>query len=125
MNNYIDAFAFPIPSKNLDEYKRVAEKVAAIWKEHGAISYSEFVGDDLFLDGTRSFLETIEAKNDEEVIVGWVVFPSKEIRDKANKSVPKDPRMEDLVKPLIDPNYLIFDATRMIYGGFKPFIDLK
>ncbi len=86
------------------------------------MAYFEFVGDDLSLEGTKSFIETVNAKADEDIIFGWVVFPSKEIRDLANKKVPKDPRMTELVAPLTDPNKLIFDGSRMVYGGFQPFI---
>ena len=119
MNNYIDGFVFPIPKAHLEEYKEVAEQVADIWKEYGAISYHEFVGDDLTFEGTQSFIGSVEAKEDEVVILGWVVFPSKEIRDEANHKVPKDARMNVLVAPLMNPDKLIFDAKRMIYGGFK------
>jgi uncharacterized protein YbaA (DUF1428 family) len=122
MKNYIDGFVLPIPSIYLNEYKKVAEKVAEIWKEYGAIGYFEFVGDDLSLVGTKSFIETVAAKKDEDIIFGWVVFPSKEIRDLANKKVPTDPRMTKLVAPLINPHKLIFDGSRMVYGGFQPLV---
>ena len=122
MTNYIDGFVFPIPRIYLDEYKKVAEKVAAIWKEYGAIAYFEFVGDELSLEGTKSFVGTIDAKEDEDIVFGWVVFPSKEIRDLANKKIPADARMTDLVAPLTNPKRLIFDASRMVYGGFKPLV---
>ena len=122
MTNYIDGFVFPIPRIYLSEYKKVAEKVAEIWKEYGAIAYFEFVGDDLSLEGTKSFIETVDAKEDEEILFGWVVFPSKEIRDLANKKVRTDPRMTELVAPLTNPKKLIFDANRMVYGGFKPLV---
>ena len=125
MNNYIDGFVFPLQSIYLNEYKEAAEKIAEIWKEYGALAYFEFVGDDMFLEGTKSFLETINAKKDEEIVFGWVVFPSKEVRDSANKKVPKDPRMTELARPLFNPKRLIFDASRMVYGGFKPFVQLN
>lgn len=122
MSNYIDGFVLPIPKEFIAEYKKAAEKIADVWIEYGAIAYFEFVGDDLTLDGTKSFLGTVEAKENEEIIFGWVVFPSKEIRDSANRKVPMDPRMKELVAPLIDSNKLIFDASRMIYGGFKSLV---
>lgn len=122
MKNYIDGFVLPIPRIYVDEYKKVAEKVAGIWKEYGAIAYFEFIGDDLSLEGTKSFIEAVEAKQDEEVVFGWVVFPSKDIRDLANIKVPADPRMAALVVPLTNPEKLIFDASRMVYGGFKPLV---
>jgi uncharacterized protein YbaA (DUF1428 family) len=64
-------------------------------------------------------------KEDEAVVFGWVVFPSKEVRDRANKQVPEDSRMAELVAPLTDPGRLIFDAERMIYGGFQPLVRLN
>ncbi|MEX0968595.1 MAG: DUF1428 domain-containing protein [Bacteroidia bacterium] len=122
MTNYIDGFVLPIPRIHLKKYKSVAEKVAEIWKEYGALSYFEYVGDDLKLEGTRSFIDVVDLKEDEVIIFGWVIFPSKEIRDTANMQVPTDSRMAELVAPLTDPKRLIFDAERMVYGGFQPLV---
>lgn len=123
--NYIDGFILPIPRIYLNEYRKVAEKVAEIWKEHGAIAYFEFIGDDLYLEGTKSFTDALDINENEEVIFGWVVFPSKEIRDLANSKIPLDSRMTDLVTPLINPEKLVFNASRMAYGGFKSFVKSK
>ncbi len=120
MASYIDGFILPLPEKHLEEYKRVSKKVAEIWKEYGATDYKEFLGDDLFLQGTQSFIDLTNSKEKECIVFGWVSFPSKEIRDQANQKVPLDPRMEELVAPLTQPDRLIFNAERMVYGGFKP-----
>ena len=122
MANYIDGFVLPVPRIYLNEYKCVAEKVAEIWKEYGALTYVEYVGEDLKLEGTRSFIEVVDLKEDEVIVFGWVLFPSKETRDLANKQVPNDPRMIELVSPLIESTKLIFDASRMVYGGFQPLV---
>ena len=122
MENYIDGFVLPVPLIYLNEYRSVAEKVAEIWKEYGALAYFEYVGEDLKLEGTRSFIELVDLKEDEVIVFGWVVFPSKEIRDRANKQVPADSRMTELVAPLTNPKRLIFDAERMVYGGFQPLV---
>ncbi len=122
--NYIDGFVLPIPRIYLGEYKKAAEKVAEIWKEYGAIAYFEFVGDDLYLEGIKSFIETIDVKEDEVVVFGWVLFPSKKVRDLANKKVPMDPRMTALIAPLTNPEKLVFEASRMVYGGFKSLVQL-
>lgn len=119
MTNYIDGFVFPVPRRYLDTYRQVAEEVAEIWKAYGAISYLEFVGDDLYLDGTKSFVEAIEPKEDEVIVFGWITFPSRAVRDEANQNVANDPRMAALMARLSLPGKLIFDASRMIYGGFK------
>lgn len=123
MANYIDGFALPIPKIHLNKYKNIVQQVADIWKEHGAIAYYEFVGDDLQLEGTRSFVDAIDAKEDEVIIFGWVVFESKVSRDIANKKVPADPRMEALIAPLTESSMKIFDANRMVYGGFRSLLD--
>ena len=75
LTEYIDGFVFPVPRIYLSEYKNVAEKVAEIWREYGALAYYEYVGEDLNLEGTRSFVEVVDLKKDEAVVFGWVVFP--------------------------------------------------
>ena len=124
MPNYIDGFVLPVPRAHLDQYEGVAERVANIWKEYGALAYFEYVGEDLKLEGTRSFMEVVDLKEDEVVVFGWAVFPSKAVRDRANREVPNDPRMAKIIGPLTDPKRFIFDAERMVYGGFQPLVDL-
>ena len=122
MTHYIDGFVFPIPRDRVNEYKGIAEAVAEIWKEHGAIDYLEYVGDDMEREGTRSFTDLVAATQHEVIVFGWVVFASSQARDLANDKVEADPRMMDLVAPLIDPSNPVFDGNRMAYGGFKPLV---
>lgn len=116
MGHYIDGFVLPIQRDRLDNYQRLVESVAAIWKEHGAIDYREHVGDDMHLEGTGSFTDLVSATEDEAIVFGWVVFESREARDLANKKVAADPRMVELM----DSFDTGFDAKRMAYGGFRP-----
>ncbi len=118
MAHYIDGFVLPVQRDRLNEYKRLAEAVAKIWKEHGALDYWEYVGDDLYLEGTRSFTDLVAATEDETIVFGWVVFDSREARDLANEKVAADPRMANL----IDSSNSGFDAKRMAYGGFQPLV---
>ena len=122
MTHYIDGFVLPVPRDQLQTYREVVEKVAEIWKEHGALDYSEYVDDNSNLEGTRSFTDVANTKEDEVVIFGWVAFESREARDLANKRVAADPRMADLINPLTNTSRLIFDAERMVYGGFRPLV---
>lgn len=115
---YIDGFVFPIPSDRLNEYKRLAEAVAEIWKEHGALEYREYVGDDMKLEGTRSFNDLAEAKENESLVYGWVAFASREARDLTNEKVAADPR----VAALMAASDSGFDAARMAYGGFRALV---
>ena len=115
MTNYIDGFVFPISRDHLDEYWCLSETVAEIWKEHGALDYNEYVGDDMKLEGTRSFIDAVSSTKDEVIVFGWVVFESREARDLANEKVAADPRMVDL----ISTSHSGFNAERMAYGGFR------
>ena len=112
---YIDGFVHPIPRDRLNDYKRLVEAAAEIWKEHGALDYREFSGDDMNLEGTRSFVDLAGATEDEIIMFGWVVFESREARDLANEKVAADPRMAELMTS----SNTGFDATRMAYGGFR------
>jgi uncharacterized protein YbaA (DUF1428 family) len=114
MAPYIDGFAFPVPREHLGEYRRLAQRAADIWKEHGALDYREYVGDDLARAGTRSFVDVLAASEEEVIVFGWVVFESREARDRANEGVAADPRMAELV----ESSHAGFDAERMVYGGF-------
>lgn len=115
MSEYIDGFVFPISRNRLGEYKELAEATAEIWKQHGALSYREFVADDLTLAGTRSFSDAIDAEEDEVIIFGWVEFKSREDRDLANQKVASDPKMEKLM----NSSNSDFNPERMAYAGFK------
>lgn len=118
MANYIDGFVLPIPRERLDEYQSIVEQVAQIWKEHGALDYREFVGNDMCLEGTASFIDLLTAGPDEVIIFGWVAFASREARDEANEKVASDPRME----ALMGASETGFVAERMAYAGFTPLV---
>lgn len=122
MAHYIDGFVLPVPRDQLKTYRDVVEQVAEIWKEHGALDYTEFVVDDPVMEGTRSFIDAAKANDDETVIFGWVAFESHETRDLANEKVAADPRMADLINPLTRTSRPIFDAERMVYGGFRSLV---
>lgn len=118
MASYIDGYAFPLPHRHLATYQQLASEVAKLWLEHGAITYQEFVGDDLHTLGTRSFSEAVAASEEEVVVFGWIEFPSRKARDQANEKVANDPRMA----ALMDSSDTGFDAVRMAYGGFTPLV---
>ncbi len=117
---YVDGFVLPVPKKNLAAYKRMARKFGSVIKELGAIEYHETVADDAKPGKLTSFPQSVKLKAGEVVVFSWVVYPSKAIRNKANKAMMKDPRLAEMM----DPKKLPFDGKRMIYGGFKPFLSL-
>ena len=72
--------------------------------------------------GTKSFLKTAGASQGEAVVFGWIVFDSRESRDLVNRKVEADPRMPQLVAPIMDPAAKVFDPQRMAYAGFEKLV---
>ena len=111
---YVDGYVLPLPKKNLQTYRRIAQKGGRIWREHGALEYRECVGDDLNVKWGVTFPRTIKLKRGETVVFSWIVFKSRAHRDRVNAKVMKDPRLANM-----DPKAMPFDCKRMVYGGFK------
>ena len=120
MAKYIDGFLLPIKAENIDDYKKVAQTAGEIWKEHGALEYIEAVGDDLDNEGMISFKKLAEAAEDEATIFAFIVYESKDDRDRINALVMADERL----KAVISSHGKSFDYTRMAYGGFKAIVEL-
>jgi uncharacterized protein YbaA (DUF1428 family) len=122
MSNYIDGFVFPLSKKHLEAYKKVAQEVAQIWLAHGALSYREYTNEESSIEGCLNFPDTLQIKEGEVVVFGWVSFKDKISRDEVFKKVANDSRMHELVAPLLKPEAAIFEANRMVYGSFTPLI---
>lgn len=118
MSQYVDGYVIPLPRDKVDDYRRLAEAAAAIWKEHGALDYRECLADDLDSRGMVSFADLARAQPGETVVFAWVIYASKEERDAVNAKVMADPRLKDLCGPDDQP----FDCRRMAYGGFRTLV---
>ena len=117
---YVDGFVVPLPKKNVEVYRAIANKYGAIWREHGALQFRECIADDVKPGKLTSFPQSVNLEPDETVIFSWIVYESRAHRDEVNDKVMKDPRMAEMIKPESMP----FDGKRMIYGGFEMIIDL-
>ena len=120
MERYIDGFVIPIPKNKVDEYKQIAERAGVLWKEHGALEYWECIGNDLDVKDMISFKQAANAGEGETVVFSWIVFESREHRDKVNAAVMADPRLGDLMKQGSEP----FDCKRAVYGGFSKLVKM-
>ncbi len=47
MAHYVDGFVIPLPKNKIDQDRRIAEKSGEVWRDHGALEYREWVGEDL------------------------------------------------------------------------------
>lgn len=114
--SYVDGFLLAVPKKNIDAYKALSQKAGEIWKEHGALAYVECTADDVPYGEVTSFPRAVQVKDDETVVFSWIVYESREQRDKINEKVMADPRL--------NMNDMPFDGKRMIYGGFNVLLEL-
>src|SRR5215204_5598793 len=120
MGRYVDGFVIPIKQENVENYRKMAQKAGEIWKEYGALEYVEAVGDDLEVEKMISFKKIAGAADDETVIFAWIVYESREARDRINAAVMEDARLkEEMSAPDIS-----FDYKRMAYGGFNAIVEL-
>jgi uncharacterized protein YbaA (DUF1428 family) len=117
---YVDGFVVPVPRKNLEAYRRMAQKAGKIWREHGALAFRECVADDVKVGKVTSFPRSVKRKPGETVLFSWIVFKSRAHRDRVNAKVMADPRLADSM----DPKAMPFDGKRMIYGGFTTLVDV-
>ena len=115
---YVDGFVIAVPKDRIDEYKKIARSAGKVWKEYGALSYVECVGDDVPYGELTSFPRAVQAKDEETVIFSWIVYKSRAHRDGVNKKVMADPRIQKTM------SQMPFDTKRMIYGGFKTMMEL-
>jgi len=88
---------------------------------HGALYFSDAIGDDVPPGKLTSFPQALQLKDDEVVAVSWVVYKSKEDRDRINKAVMEDPQL----KQQMDPGNMPFDGKRMFWGGFQTIVGLS
>ena len=115
---YVDGFVIPVRKEKLDEYTRLATLCAQVWKEHGALTSVECVGEDVPYGTLTSFPRAVQATEDEVVIFSWIVYESRASRDAVMEKVMADPRMQSVMKDTP------FDGKRMIFGGFEPILGL-
>ncbi len=120
MTHYVDGYVVPVPRSKLDAYRQMAETAGKIWIEHGALQCWECAGDDVKPGKVTSFPQSVQLKDDEVVIFAWILYKSREDRDRINAKVMEDPRLKDMM----DPKKLPFDGIRMFWGGFKTIVEL-
>ena len=120
MAHYVDGFVLPVPRANVEAYRQMAEKAGKVWKEHGALQFWECVADDVSPGKLTSFPQAVQLKDDELVVFSFIVYASREERDRVNAAVMEDSR----IKNMMDPKEMPFDGARMFWGGFKTLVEL-
>ncbi len=114
---YVDGFIVAVPKDNIEAYKTLARKAGMVWREYGALSYVEAIGDDVPYGELTSFPRAVQATDDEVVVFSWITYESRQSRDEILAKVMADPRLKD------EMQNMPFDSRRMIYGGFDIIVE--
>jgi uncharacterized protein YbaA (DUF1428 family) len=116
---YVDNFVLAVPTANRDAYLRHAREAAAVFHDHGALRLVETWGDDVPAGELTDFQRAVALEPGETVVVGWIEWPGKAVRDAGWQAIMADPRMAP------DRTPMPFDGKRMIYGGFETLLDAR
>ncbi len=64
MGKYVDGFVLPVPKANLEAYRRMAEDAGKVWREYGALEYTECIADDVKPGELTSFPQSVKLEPD-------------------------------------------------------------
>jgi uncharacterized protein YbaA (DUF1428 family) len=107
---YIDGFVIPVPIAKLAAYRRMAKTAGLVWREHGALEYTECLADDVQPCKHTSFPQSVKLNEGETVVFAWIAYKSRKDRDRINAKVMSDPRLAGMMSGKDMP----FDGKRML-----------
>lgn len=110
VEGYVDVYLLPVPEENLEAYRQQATAFGAVAKEHGALSYREFRGDDVG--------ESLRVPDGRVLTVAVAEFDSRSHRDEVMAKVMEDPRVTKMLE-----GEQLADIEQMRYGGFQAFVN--
>lgn len=115
--NYIDGYVAAVPTENREAYRAFAEKIAVVFKKHGALNIVENWGDDVPEGKLTSFTMAVQRKENESIVFSWVTWPSRAVRDAGWPLIMAEPMMQN------NEYSKLFDGKRMIFGGFQTIVE--
>lgn len=108
-----DVFVAAVSEDRKADYRAQGERVARVFKAHGALAYVENWGADVPDGEVTSFPKAVGLKPGEVVVIGWSAWPDKAARDRAMPEIMADPAMQ------VEMKSIPVDGKRMIFGGFE------
>jgi len=114
--SYTDGFIVPVPEAKREDYRQLAQKMAGVFREHGANRVVESIADDVAHGKVTDFYRATKAEDGETVVFSFIEWPDKKTRDDAWAKIMADESM----KPQGD---MPFNGQRMFWGGFDNIVD--
>jgi uncharacterized protein YbaA (DUF1428 family) len=116
--SYFEGFVAAVPTGQREAYGRHARDMLPLFRELGVQAVVDAWGDDVPPGKVTDFAGAVQATQDETVVISWLEYPSKEVRDEANRRMMQDERFREAASAMP------FDGRRMIYGGFGSLVDV-
>lgn len=116
---YVDGFLVPVKRDRIEDYRKIAARMAEIWLSHGALSVVECLGDDVPEGEVTSFPMAVKLEPGEVVVFSWITYRDRADRDRINAKVMEEAGAEIDALMKTDPP---MSPKRMIWGGFTPFL---
>lgn len=133
---YVDGYLIPVRRDRREAYEAFSAKVAAIYREHGALRVVDCWMDeepqsseafhaegaraalDEASEAARSFRTAAGAEPDEAVVLSWTEWPDRTARDAGLARALADPRLQPG-----ENDEVIFEGRRLVSGGFAVILD--
>jgi uncharacterized protein YbaA (DUF1428 family) len=113
---YIDGFVVPVPETKREDYRKLAAKMANVFRQHGASRVVEAFGDDVPRGDVTDFHRAVKGEDGEGVVFSFIEWPDKAVRDEAWQKIMSD----ESLKP---EGEMPFAGQRMFWGGFDKLVD--
>ena len=115
---YVDIAIYAVPTSNRTAFQSHAEKIAPIFRKHGALSVADCWGNDIPDGEVTSLPLAVKCADDETVAFSWITWPDKASRDEGMGKAMTDMQAELKDSPMP------FDGKRLIFGGFEVVVQL-
>nr|WP_281250989.1 DUF1428 domain-containing protein [Sphingomonas mucosissima] len=106
----------PVPQDRKEAYRAFSQTSAAAFLDHGATRVVDTWGNDVPDGKVTDFRRAAKAEDGDTVALGWIEWPSKQVRDAAWEQLMSDTRLSG-------GGDRPFDGKRMMFGGFAPVVD--
>lgn len=114
---YVDGYLLAVPIANKDSYREMAEAMALLFKQHGALNVVETWEEDVPEGKLTSFPMAVKREPGEAIVFSWVTWPSKQVRDEGLR------KTMDIGHEMFKDAPIPFDGKRMIFGGFESIVE--
>ncbi len=114
---YVQGFIVPVPEGNKEAYRKMADDAWSMFEGYGALRLVEAWGDDVRHGKQTDFYRAVKAEDGEAVVFSLIEWPSAEVCNTAHEKM-----MAEMPGPSADE--MPFDGKRMVYGGFRPVVEL-